>query len=116
MENSNNVKINQTELLSMINEILKLTLSINLKTKYCAFAHISGHVSSIDITVSLNKQDYNDKELRECIYYEGRFLDKAEMNRIISIRDRLKVFLKEGQLDGSDKADKKNRTNKNERN
>ena len=67
-------------------EITKLVLKINLETSKAAWFDISGHVGWADVTVSLSKEDYENRIFRSGQF---NFKDREQLKQIIGI---LKYF------------------------
>lgn len=53
-----------------IKELTELSLRINIKTDYCVFVSMAGHVGSIKFTIAKGKRDYNCTLREYEIYYQ----------------------------------------------
>jgi hypothetical protein len=56
-----NLKVYNERLKDKLRDIVSLIAEININTEYAAFFRISGHVGTFDASVSISKEQYNDK-------------------------------------------------------
>ncbi len=97
------------ERIKLILEIMALAYLVNEHTEYCIFIRYSGHVDSLDIQITENKERYNttvcESEFKTHFHNLYDFKKETEDNYLAWLKakkETLKDILDYGEIDYSD--------------